>query len=364
MPSFREIFGDDPEIQESAPGRVNLIGEHTDYHHGFVLPTPIPQRTVVELTRRADRQVVAWTTISPDEVVEYELGNEARRDGWIDYVQGLTWALRDVSGLHGFDVRIDSAIPPGGGLASSAALEVAVLRAIRSGFSLPFDDLELARVAHRAETDFVGAPVGLMDQLVCSVGRAEEAVFIDTGTVAFERVAIPRDMELIVLDSGIRHQHAGGEYATRRRESFEAAERLGVAYLSDLSADDLPRIDALPSPLDKRARHVVTENARVRSAVRALEAGMSSALGVLLNASHRSLRDDYEVSTPEIDALVDIAQRDSRIYGARLTGGGFGGCIVALADAGAGAGASARILGDYRAQTGRTGARVLPLLRG
>jgi galactokinase len=360
--TFTEIFGRDAELRESAPGRVNLIGEHTDYQGGFVLPSVIPQRTWVELAARPDRLVAAWTTASPDGSHEYELGAEHRRDSWLDYVQAVTHVLATAGhSITGFDLWIDSEVPLGSGLSSSAALEIAVLRALRRRFALNIDDIVLGQLAHQAETEFVGAPVGIMDQFVCSVGRENEAVFLDTQTLDYERITLPAQMELIVLNSGVAHQHAGGEYATRRRESFDAAARLGVRRLRDVDATDLPRIDALPSPLNKRARHIVTENARVRNAAHALRAGLPSALGVLFSASHRSMRDDYEVSTPEIDVLVEIAQTDARVYGARLTGGGFGGCIVAVADAGAGASAAARILERYRNETGRAGERLLPL---
>jgi galactokinase len=360
--TFAEIFGRDAELRESAPGRVNLIGEHTDYQGGFVLPSVIPQKTCVQLAVRPDRRVAVWTTAAPDGSLEYELDMERRRGSWLDYIQAVTHAVAAAGhSISGFDLWIDSAVPLGSGLSSSAALEIAVLRALRRRFALNIDDIVLAQLAHQAETEFVGAPVGIMDQFVCSVGRDQEAVFLDTHTLNYERIALPAEMELVVLNSGVTHQHAAGEYATRRRESFDAAARLGVTHLRDVDATDMPRIDALPPPLNKRARHIVTENARVRNAAHALSAGLLSALGVLLSASHRSMRDDYEVSTPEIDALVEIAQSDAHIYGARLTGGGFGGCIVAVADAGAGASAATRILQRYNNEMGRAGERLLPL---
>jgi galactokinase len=359
--TFSEIYGRQPDVAESAPGRVNLIGEHTDYHGGLVLPAVIPQRTSVELARRGDRRVVAWTTAAPEEAAAYELGTERRQGRWIDYVQAVTHAWPPSSPpLAGFDLWIDSSVPVGSGLSSSAALEIAVLRALRRAFDADLDDVALARIAHRAETAFVGAPVGIMDQFACSVGRPDEALFLDTLTLDYDRIPIPAEMELVVLNSGVRHEHATGEYAIRRRESFEAAHGLDLGSLRDAGLTDLTRIEALPSPLNRRARHVVTENARVQSAAHALRGGLLSALGVLFNASHRSMRIDYEVSTPEIDALVDIAQADPHVYGARLTGGGFGGCIVAVADTGAGASAASRVLQQYEARTGRTGTRVLP----
>lgn len=352
-PSFLELFGAPPEADATAPGRVNLLGEHTDYHDGFVLPTTIPQRTHAAVRARADRHVRAWSTGTSKEVDQYDIGSEAPGRGWLDYVQGLTNALsRRGFDLPGFDLRLESAVPIGAGVSSSAALEVSVLRALRTRFDLALDDVALARAAQAAETDFVGAPVGIMDQMTSSIGRDGDVLFLDTRTLAFERIPLPGNADLVVIDSGIAHAHAGGDYATRRRESFDAAAQLGLAHLRDAGPDTLSRLAALDPVLARRARHVITENQRVCDAVAALRHGDLQSFGQLMNGSHTSMRDDYEVSTPEIDILVRIAQQDADALGARLTGGGFGGAIVALVRAGTGAHVSARVVAAFKSAAG------------
>jgi galactokinase len=349
------------EASADAPGRVNLIGEHTDYHEGYVLPTVIPQRTHAHVTRAVDRRVRASSSALDGGWEEYEAGQESAGRGWLDYVQGVTAALGR-HGVHvpGFDVRFDSSIPLGAGVSSSAALEVSLVRALRLLLELDFDDVTVARMAQSAETDFVGAPVGIMDQMASSLGRDGEALFLDTRSLAVERIPLPASVEIVVIHSGITHAHAGGEYVTRRRESFAAAEMLGVARLRDVDTTMLPRIQALPEMLARRARHVVSENARVLKATHALRTGDAERLGTLLNESHISMRDDYQTSTADIDVLVEIAQHDPAVYGARLTGGGFGGSIVALARTGRGQSAAARISAEYRRRTSRAPVVLVP----
>src|SRR5688572_20385266 len=209
---------------DDAPGRVNLIGEHTDYHQGFVLPTVIPLRTRAFVTRRGDRRVRAASAAVGTGVEEYEVGREERGRGWLDYIQGVTVVLaRHGIPVPGFDVRIESALPLGAGISSSAALEVSVLRALRDLLELDADDVALAKMAHAVETDFVGAPVGVMDQIAVSLGQDDEALFIDTRTLRVESLPLPPPMELVVIDSAVPHANAGGQYAIRRGESFEAA---------------------------------------------------------------------------------------------------------------------------------------------
>lgn len=344
-----------------APGRVNLIGEHTDYHEGFVLPTVIPQRTRVDLERRADRRVRASSAALDGGWEGYDVGQERPGRGWLDYIQGVTVMLaRDGVRLPGFDARIESTVPVGAGVSSSAALEVSLLRALRILLELELDDVRLAKIAQAAETEFVGAPVGIMDQMVVSLGRDREALFLDTRTLDVRRLPLPPSIELVVIDSAVPHAHAGGEYATRRRESFDAAAALGAERLRDVDLSALSRIEALPPLLRRRARHVVTENARVLDAVDALHAGDAGRLGALFRASHVSMRDDYETSTPEIDALVRIADAHAEVHGARLTGGGFGGSIVALATAGRGNAVAGEIRDAYRKETGRNAIVLVP----
>ena len=344
-----------------APGRVNLIGEHTDYHDGFVLPTVIPQRTHVHVVRRTDCLVRVETSALGKQSLSFELGRESRGRGWLDYVQGVTTTLaRHGFRIGGFDASIDSTVPVGAGVSSSAALEVSLLRALRQLHDLTFDDVALAKMAQAVETEFVGAPVGIMDQIASSLGRDGEALFLDTRSLAIERIPLPPTIAIAVIDSGVPHANAGGQYAARRRESFEAAHALGVERLRELDCSALPRINALPPLLARRARHIVTENQRVLDAVLALRDGDAPRLGQLFSASHASMRDDYETSTPDVDALVSIADRRPDVFGARLTGGGFGGSVVILTHAGQAASAAREIAADYRAHTGRTPTTLVP----
>lgn len=363
LPSFEALFGAKAEARADAPGRVNLIGEHTDYHDGFVLPAVIPQRTRAMVHGRDDRRVRAWSSDGGPGIEEYTLGQETRGRGWLDYVQGLTvsFAARGLT-VPGFDLWVDSNVPIGGGVSSSAALEVSVLRALRARFGLPLDDVELARIGQAAETAFVGAPVGIMDQMASSLGRDGEALFLDTRTLAVERIPLPPGVALIVIASGVTHAHAGGEYATRRRESFEAATHLGVERLRDLDTAALPRLAGMDAVLARRARHIITENQRVRDAADALREGDVATVGRLMNASHESMRDDYQISTSEIDLLVSLVQAEPSVFGARLTGGGFGGSIVALARTDDAATIALRVLKHYEAASGRAGRVLLPLI--
>lgn len=359
-PSFEALFGRPPTVTARAPGRVNLVGEHTDYNGGFVLPMAIPQETEAALAPAAGHEVRAFSADVEGGAVEgYALGAERSGRGWLDYVQGVTDVLRrDGHVLSGFDLRLASSVPLGSGLSSSAALEVSLLRALRQAFGLALDDVALALAGQRAEAEFVGAPVGVMDQLAASLGDARSALFVDTRTLAMERLPLPPQVEPIVVSSGVAHGHAGGDYRLRRAECERAAAALGVSQLRDLTEADLPRALALPEPLGRRVRHVVTENARVLAAVEALRAGDAARLGAIFDASHASQRDDFEVSVPEIERLVALARADPDVLGARLTGGGFGGSIVALARAGRGGAAARRVAAAYDAAGGPR-ARVL-----
>ncbi len=355
--SFARLFGRPASVTADAPGRVNLIGEHTDYNDGFVLPAAIPQRTRVEVASRDDRMVRVWSTqFAEDEPLTFAIGGETPGRGWIDYVQGVVVGLPQEA-VRGFDARIASDVPAGSGLSSSAALEIALGRALRALFDLPLTDLDLARIGQRAETRFVGAPIGIMDQMACSFADSSTALFLDTRSLEYRRVPLPAGSALIVIDSGVTHDHAAGDYRVRREECAEAARWLGVAALRDVSNPDA--LASLPPLLRRRARHVVTENARVRAAVEALDAGDCQRVGTLFAQSHASMRDDFEVSIPAIDRLVEIASATPGVFGARLTGGGFGGAIVALAEAAsARAAADAIVLHDNTG--GGRGRRIVP----
>lgn len=347
--SFVNVFGAPPTVTARAPGRVNLIGEHTDYTGGFVLPVAIPQTTRVALAPRQDRIVrVVSEAIGAEGQQTFELGRESKRGAWIDYIMGVMVALAKVGHrASGFDAMIASNVPIGAGLSSSAALEIALLRALREAFGLELDDVGLAKIGRAAETDFVGAPIGIMDQMAASLADVATALFIDTRTLEWTRHALPPEGEIVVVDSGVAHDHATGDYATRRMECERATELLGVEMLRDVT--DPARLDELPETLRRRVRHVMTENARVIEAVACLRTHDVERLGVLLDASHASLRDDFEVSVPAVDRLVEIAQNDPDVFGARMTGGGFGGAIVAFARRGTGFAAAHRIVEAYGA---------------
>ena len=352
------------EVRAEAPGRVNLIGEHTDYHDGFVLPCAMPQRTEAHLSVRSDRRVRAWSAQMGSEPAEFELGREHSVAGWADYIQGVTWVLAvERHAIAGFDLHLNSTVPVGSGLSSSAALEVATLRALRSAFDLPLTDVMLAQLAQRAEVEFVGAPVGIMDQMASSLAGQRDALFLDTRTLHFERIPLPDTLELVVIDSGVTHQHAGGGYVHRRHESEEAARHLGVRKLRDVGPEDLSRLAALPPLLARRARHVITENSRVWAARSALLSADLPSLGQLFSASHASLRDDYEVSVPDVDVLVGLAESHPDVFGARMTGGGFGGAVIIAARAGRGTDIASTVSSAFSARTGRPTVVLLPTLR-
>lgn len=337
-----------------APGRVNLIGEHTDYSGGYVLPMVIPQTTAVAAAANADAASRAWSASMPhdQQQVRFVVGEEARAGAWVDYVQGASAVLRAAGHrVSGFDAVIRSEVPLGSGLSSSASLSVAVLRALRDLFQLPIDDVVLAGLARRIETDFIGVPVGVMDPIACSLGAANQALFLDTRDLSWQLVRIPSTAEFAVINSGISHSISTGSYRLRRQECDAATRLLGVRDLRDV-ADDDQRLDTLPDPLRKRARHIVSENGRVLGAVDALRKRDMARFGALMDGSHASLRDDYEVSLPEIDRMVEIARAQHGALGARITGGGFGGSIVVLTQAGQAARVAGAVAQSVRDELG------------
>ena len=337
---FGVITGRDPDGIWSAPGRVNLIGEHTDYNEGFVLPFAIDRRTLVAAGAREDAVLRVASTFS-DQAIEIplaELDAARGRAGWADYPLGVAWALgrsgADLAAVPGVDLVIDSNVPVGAGLSSSAALESAVALALDDLWRLGLTRPALARVGQLAENEFVGAPTGIMDQSASLLGRPDAAVFVDCRSLDADIIPLgfaAAGLALVVIDTGVTHDHATGRYGERRASCEAGAAALGVASLRELTVDDLPRARAeLDDVTFRRVRHVVSENRRVLDVVRTLREDGPTAIGALLDASHASLRDDFEVSVPELDLAVETA-RENGALGARMTGGGFGGAAIALA---------------------------------
>jgi galactokinase len=315
----------------------------------------------VELAPNLGREVHAFSAEAGEPVRTYLLGAEAPAGAWIDRVQGVTEILRqEGTPVSGFDLNVASQIPSGAGLSGGAAMVVAILRALREVFSLSLDDLRLAKAGHGAESRFMGAPTGIVDLLASSLGDSRSALFVDVRTLAHERLALPREVEPLVIASGTDRARAMDELRSRRKECDLAAQMLGVARLGDLGERDLSRAAKLPEPLGRRVRHVVREDARVRDAVDALRRRDGDYLGALLDASHASQRDDFEISRPEIDALVALSRAQPEVLGARLSGWGLGGSIVALARAGTGLTVGLRIVDRFARLSGLGASLLIP----
>lgn len=338
---FAERFGRAPLGLWQAPGRVNLIGEHTDYNEGFVLPFAIDRSTTAALAPRHDRRVRVVTTFA-DEMVETDLDDLSPEsfEGWSAYPLGVAWAFGEYGAerdlLQGFDLSLDSDVPVGAGLSSSAAIEMTVAVALNEVWGLGFDRTTLARVGQRAENVAVGAPTGIMDQAASVFGRVDAAVLIDCRSLQVTAVPLGfRDagLALLVVDTHVEHAHATGGYRDRRESCEEGARLLGVPALRDVDVTNLDRARTrLDDTTFRRVRHIVTEDARVLDSVDALRANDLSRFGALLYESHASMRDDFEISVPQLDLIVDVAARNGAV-GARMTGGGFGGSAIALVPA-------------------------------
>jgi galactokinase len=342
-----------------APGRVNLIGEHTDYNDGFVMPAAIELATDVTLTPRRDRQIVVHS-ITLDDTVSFELDRPLRPRGrWSDYVAGVVSVLlQEGVAVGGADLTIASTVPCGGGLSSSAALEVAVASALLAQSGHDVDRLTVARWCQRAENEFVGARCGIMDQYVACFGQSGHAIAIDCRSLASRPIPIPSDLSIVVLNTMVRHSVATNEYNARRADCEAATALLSkelshVRSLRDVALEDLHTHHMLlPERVYKRARHVIAENTRTLGFADALRDGDLVQIGRLMASSHCSLRDDYEVSCAELDLMVELAASEADLVGTRMTGGGFGGCTVSLVRR-AGAGRFAQAMQRrYEAVTG------------
>lgn len=335
--AFERRYGVSPKVF-SAPGRVNLIGEHTDYNQGFVLPIAIHQRTLVAIAPRDDG-VIACYSENIGEQQEFSLEDRAKepRAGWVAYIEGMARTLVEGGiGISGASLSIASSVPPGSGLSSSAALEMSVGLALCSLSGHRPDPVELALVGQSVEHKYAGVNCGIMDQLISALARAGHALLIDCSTLETTQVPIPPlEASIVICDTRVRHSLADSGYNQRRAECEEALrllnEHLPLDSLSDLSIEQLSFAEErLPEGLMKRVRHVVTENARTRGAVDALRNGHLAGLGRMMTGSHISLRDDYQVSCKELDFIVELGLASKSVLGARMTGGGFGGSAILL----------------------------------
>jgi galactokinase len=331
---FKQRFGAGPRVFR-APGRVNLIGEHTDYNQGFVMPAAISMGMWVAIAPRADRKIIVYSR-QFDEQTGFGLDETGHKQGhWIDYVQGVVRQLQGNGfSLHGANVLIHGEVPAGAGLASSAALEIAHGFALTQLAGKNIDQIKLAKLCQQAENEFVGVRCGIMDQFISSLGKRAHCLLIDCRSLEHTSLPIPDDVCLVVCNTMVKHSLAAGEYNVRRAQCEEAVSRLAqlfpnITSLRDVSASQLQKCClGLPETIRKRCWHVVSENQRTQDAVQALRQRDLTWFGKLIQRSHCSLRDNYEVSCRELDIMVKIASRQKGVYGARMTGGGFGGCTM------------------------------------
>lgn len=331
--AFHERFGREPEMVVAAPGRVNLIGEHTDYNEGFVLPVAIDRQIVIAGGKREDR-VVSLYALDLGGTSEFSLDKIEKDPAqpWSNYERGVTlMLLKAAYPLRGVNAVITGNIPIGAGLSSSAAVEVAMAFLFRELLDLPLSRVSLALHCQRAENEFVGMRCGIMDQFISALGQRGQAMRIDCRTQLYEFVPLPPGVAIVVCDTRVQRGLVGSQYNERRLACETGARLLGIAALRDITPEELEqRANELPPKILRRCRHVVRENQRVLDSIAALQRGDLETFGALMYQSHASLRDDYEVSCRELDILVEAARQVEGVYGARMTGAGFGGCTVNL----------------------------------
>lgn len=356
--SFEQVLGFAPSHVIQAPGRVNLIGEHTDYNDGFVLPCAINYQTVVAASKRDDNRVriIAVDYANAQDEFSLDAPIEFQADKmWANYIRGVVkFLLERGYTLGGANIAVSGNVPQGAGLSSSAALEVVIGQTFKALFSLAISQAEIALNGQQAENQFVGCNCGIMDQLISAEGQANHALLIDCRSLETQAVSMPEDMAVVIINSNKKRGLVDSEYNTRRQQCEEAAQIFGVKALRDVTIETFERRQAeLPELVAKRARHVITENDRTLAAAQALRANDMTTLGQLMAASHASMRDDFEITVKEIDTLVDIVKQVIGDQGGvRMTGGGFGGCVVALMPPALVAPVTAAIERQYQAATG------------
>lgn len=350
---LRRFPGAGPRLAR-APGRVNLIGDHTDYNDGFVLPMAIDREICIGFRERKDRRVVVHS-LEYDETAEFELGALVRDEhSWVEYLKGVAWALQESGrALRGWEGVLGGNVPQGAGLSSSAAVEMVTMRVFGAVERTPWVPAEAALAGQRVENKWIGVNSGIMDQMVVASAQEHHALLLDCRSLATRHVPVPDEVGVVVLDTGTRRGLVDSAYNERRRQCENAAAFFAVDALRDL---DVPRLETGPGELDeltyRRARHVVTENQRTVEAANALRSADLRRLGELMSASHASLRDDFQVTNDALDAIVDIAQQETACFGARMTGAGFGGCAVAIVRSYAASEFMASVTAKYRARTG------------
>jgi len=328
--SFSTYFNAKPEFIVRAPGRVNLIGEHTDYNDGFVLPMAIDHAVWIALSPRDDAKVrVRSLDLGVDSA--FDLLSLTKGEGWLEYIKGIAFQLQKAGyGLKGFDAMMTGDVPRGAGLSSSAAVELATARAFAAVSGFTWDAAQMARISQKAENEWVGVNCGIMDQMASAACEAGYALFLDCRTLEYQHAPLPENTSVVILDTSTRRGLVDSAYNERRSQCEEAARWFGVKALRDVSVEEFEKSSGPSEVVMKRARHIITENARVLEAVKVMKAGDVKRLGELFNASHNSLRDDFEVTNKALNQIVECAQEQPACYGARMTGAGFGGCAVAL----------------------------------
>ncbi|MGH8091867.1 MAG: galactokinase [Chthoniobacterales bacterium] len=330
--TFSGRFGAGPQHIVRAPGRVNLIGEHTDYNQGFVLPLAIDRATWIALRLRDDDKV-RLHSLDQNEATEFRVANLAKAPGsWSEYPKGVAWVLREEGyDLRGWEGVSICDVPMGAGLSSSASFELAVARAFAAASGFTWQAEKMALLCQKAENQWVGLNCGIMDQMIAAIGREDHAVLIDCRDLAWEAVPLPAKFSVIAMDTATRRGLVDSAYNERRAQCEAAAKFFGVNALRDVSLTDFnSRASQLDETTRRRARHVITENDRTRRAAQAMKAGDAAQLGKLINQSHESLRDDFQVSNLQLDIMVGLARDTAGCFGARMTGAGFGGCAVAM----------------------------------
>ena len=332
--SFLTYFNAKPEFIVRAPGRVNLIGEHTDYNGGFVLPMAIDRAVWIALAPRVDSQIhIRSLDLKIDSA--FDLNSLTKGEGWVEYIKGVAYELQNAGyRLKGFDAVITGDVPRGAGLSSSAAVELATARTFSAASGFAWNASQMAKLAQKAENEWVGVNCGIMDQMASAVSKEGTALFLDCRSLKYQFAALPKKISVVILDTSTRRGLVESAYNERRSQCEEAARWFGVKALRDVSVAEFEEkekeISGLSEVVIKRARHIITENARVLGAFDAMKTGNVKKLGELFNASHNSLRNDFEVTNQALNQIVQCAQDQPNCYGARMTGAGFGGCAVAL----------------------------------